>query len=88
MIYVDSTRNPLGNMIMCHMVADTHEELMEAAKKLGLQASWIQNEGSPREHFDISRAVRNRAIRDLGARPVKNREMVRIIQGKRDRSNE
>lgn len=85
MLYIDNARNPYGNMVMCHMIADTNEELVEAAQKLGLKPEWIQKEGTAQEHFDVSAAIKQKAIRELGARAISKREIIRIIQGKRDR---
>ena len=35
MLYVDHLRIPFGQMLMSHLVADTQEELRDAAKKIG-----------------------------------------------------
>jgi hypothetical protein len=55
-----------------HMVADTEEELMEFAKKLGLKASWVQYPGTPKVHFDVVESKRREAIQK-GAVPVECR---------------
>lgn len=39
-VYVDSEFIQYGRMKMCHMVADTEEELEEMATKLGLNLAW------------------------------------------------
>ena len=52
-------------MIMCHMTADSLEELHDAADKLGLRREWYQ--GPPETahpHYDISLSRRRRAIRE------------------------
>jgi hypothetical protein len=38
-----------------HLTADTTEELLAFAAKLGLRSSWIQNPGHVwKEHFDVT----------------------------------
>ena len=82
-VYVDDFFTPWRGMIMCHMVADSHEELVEfATQKLGLKAEWIQAEGTYREHFDVSKTVRQRAIR-LGAKTITRRELVELCRARR-----
>lgn len=49
-----------------HLMADTTEELVEFARKLGLKPEWIQYEGTVREHFDVVESKRKKAIA-LGA---------------------
>lgn len=67
---------------MSHMIADSHEELMDMANQLGLKVEWLQHEGTPKEHFDIPVHKRAQAIR-LGAKAVGMKELVRIIRSKR-----
>lgn len=54
---------PFRGMIMCHMFADTDEELEDMARKIGLSPAWIQK---PREsigpHYDISKSKRAWAV--------------------------
>lgn len=53
-VYVDDMRAPFGRMVMSHMIADTHEELLEMADRVGVALKWIQHPGKlRREHFDI-----------------------------------
>lgn len=65
-VYVDDMEWPFGRMLMCHMVADRHTELVAMAKAIGVQVKWIQHGGTYREHFDISKGMRAKAVR-LGA---------------------
>jgi hypothetical protein len=54
-VYVDKMRAQYGRMVMCHMYADTHEELVAMADKIGVARKWIQYPGHPvKEHFDIA----------------------------------
>ncbi|PZO72645.1 MAG: DUF4031 domain-containing protein [Mesorhizobium amorphae] len=55
-VYVDDMRAPYRGMIMCHMMADTTEELLAMADRIGVSRRWIQHAGTPHEHLDISRS--------------------------------
>lgn len=61
-VYVDTMRARFGRMIMCHMIADTEEELIAMARAIGLQQRWHQYPGTYRSHFDISLSKRKKAI--------------------------
>jgi hypothetical protein len=61
-VYVDDMRTPYRGMKMSHMLADTHDELLAMADKIGMQRRWIQHEGTYKEHFDISLTKRALAI--------------------------
>ncbi len=66
-VYVDDVRHRFGRMIMCHLWADTEEELHAFAARLGLKRAWFQEPPKARwKHYDISLGVKARAIR-LGA---------------------
>lgn len=82
MVYVDKARVPFKRMKLSHMVADTHEELIDMATKLELNLKWLQYPGTYKEHFDVSEGTRKRAI-DLGALEVSSKEIVRIIRSKK-----
>ena len=69
-------------MVLCHMVADSREELDAMADRIGVARRWIQAEGTPREHYDISRGARARAI-TYGAREVSWRELAAILRARR-----
>lgn len=62
-VYVDDMRASYGRMIMCHMIADTHDELIDMAIRIGVQTRWIQYPNTPREHFDISLSKRALAVK-------------------------
>lgn len=81
-VYVDAARIRFGRYRMNHMMADSTEELMEMAERLGLRAEWLQKAGQPDEHFDIASSKRQRAIR-LGACPVAPEELVSVIRQRR-----
>ena len=63
-VYVDDVRHRFGRMVMCHMWADTVEELHAFAAQLGLKRSWFQCPPKASwEHYDISLSVKAAAIR-------------------------
>ena len=53
MLYVDDLRLPLGRMLMSHLIADSPEELRQAADRLGLHRKYIQYPGTWKEHLDV-----------------------------------
>lgn len=71
-VYVDNMSAPFGNMLMCHMWADTDDELLEMADKIGVKRKWIQGHptlsfGKHRNaswvHFDIAKSKRSLALK-------------------------
>ncbi|ABS15042.1 DUF4031 domain-containing protein [Brucella anthropi] len=74
-VFVDDMAAAFGNMLMCHMWADTDEELLTMADMIGVKRKWIQGHptlsfGKHRNaswvHFDIAKSKRALAIK-LGA---------------------
>lgn len=71
-VYVDDMRAPFGNMVMCHMWADSDDELLAMADRIGVQRKWIQGHpvlsfGKHRNaswvHFDIALSKRALAVK-------------------------
>ena len=85
-VYVDDMfRSKMGEfrgMKMSHMMADTHEELMAMAHKIGLRPEWLQNEGEWLEHFDVAMSKREQAVQH-GAVEISMRKLVRRFGPKR-----
>lgn len=77
MVYVDNFDIPWRGMIMSHMIADSTEELLEMVDKIGVQRKWIQDAGTPREHFDIALGKKHLAIQH-GAKLIGMRELAKI----------
>jgi len=46
----------------CHMWADNLNELLVVAKRIGLKADWLQNEGGKFQHFDLTPRKRIAAL--------------------------
>lgn len=74
MVYVDDMKAKFQNMVMCHMIADTKEELLDMVDRIGVNRKWIQNEGEYLEHFDVSLSKRKLAV-GFGAKEITWREL-------------
>ncbi len=94
-VYVDDMEAEFGSMVMCHMWADSDDELLAMADKIGVGRHWIQ--GHPTlslekykkaswVHFDIAKSKRSLAVR-YGARqtdkygPVEHTARLKIKLG-------
>lgn len=78
-VYVDPAVNPFRNMKMCHMLADTVEELHAMADRIGLKREWFQG-----DHYDVSISKRRLAVA-AGAIEVTQKEIVKVRQRFRER---
>lgn len=66
-VYVDESIFKYGRMKMCHMWADTLEELHQMADKIGINRKWFQQPPKASwEHYDICLQKKRQAIM-LGA---------------------
>jgi hypothetical protein len=77
-VYIDDFNAPYGRMIMCHMVADTTEELLDMVKKIGVNPKWIQEAGTYNEHFDICLQKKKLAIAN-GAKEIGMRDYAAMV---------
>jgi hypothetical protein len=62
-VYVDRARNAYGRMLMCHMIADTPDELHAMADRIGIARRWFQQ--PPKAsfwHYDIAQSKRAIAV--------------------------
>lgn len=59
-VYVDNMKAAYGRMVMCHMVADSRDELLAMADKIGVARKWIQKPGTAWEHFDVCKSKRDK----------------------------
>lgn len=77
-VYVDNARHPYGRMLMCHMAADSLEELHAMADRIGVARRHFQ--GHTRfPHYDICQAKRRLAVA-CGAMEVSAKALVRVLQ--------
>jgi hypothetical protein len=80
MVYVDNMRAPFRRMIMCHMIADTSEELHAMADAIGVARRWYQG-----DHYDICLAKRAIAVAK-GAKEISQRELGMMVVARRRES--
>lgn len=75
-VYVDKATNGFHGMVMCHMIADSLEELHAMADALGLKRTWFQA-APPASfpHYDIALSKRAIAVK-LGAVECDRNEIV------------
>ena len=86
-VYVDDMyRYPMGQfrrMKMSHMIADSTEELLAMADRIGVDRKWLQYPGTYKEHFDIALSKRALAVK-AGAVEITWREYGRKCSARRD----
>jgi hypothetical protein len=75
-VYVDAAIWPYGRMKMCHMVADSVDELNAMADKIGVNRKFIQIKRYP--HFDICKSKREIAV-NSGAIEVDRRGFLEVV---------
>lgn len=83
-VYVDNMGVGYRGMIMCHMIADTREELLAMADRIGVARKWIQHPYTPKEHFDICKSKRHLACL-AGAIPISQRALALKIQERKQK---
>lgn len=79
-VYVDMARHRFGRMIMCHMIADTVDELHVMAGSLGCSHAWFQPRSFP--HYDLP-LFRRRMALEAGAIELDRRGLalrIRLIR--------
>lgn len=76
-VYVDDMKAKFGRMVMCHMVADTDEELRAMAARIGVAQRWHQ-----RDHFDIALSKRAEAVA-AGAVEITQRQLGCMVMRRR-----
>ncbi len=92
-VYVDRGRRPYRNprsgwrMIMCHMIADSGDELRAMAARIGVPVDDVQDEHTYREHYDVCLAARKKAVR-AGAIEVTQRELGRLLLARKAAQHE
>jgi hypothetical protein len=83
MVYVDDMRAKFGRMVMCHMTADSDEELHAMATRLGMKREWHQKAGTYKSHYDVSLSKRALAIH-FGAIEINRSQLGQMLKQKRE----
>jgi hypothetical protein len=92
-VYVDDMQLPAdadknGRAIRgrwSYLFADTSAELEDFARKLGLSSRWIQHQGEPGEHYDVTEGKRQQALK-LGTQQITWREAGLMFAGRREQA--
>lgn len=83
-VYVDNfyvTGMTYRGMKMCHMIADTRDELLQMVDAIGVDRQHIQAFGTRLEHFDICLAKRKLAVKN-GAIELTFRELAAMTRNR------
>lgn len=81
-VYVDDMRAPFGRMVMCHMVADSDEELHDMARRIGVARKWHQAPPRHDSHYDIAQSKKKLAVMS-GAVAITRRELSAMVMRRR-----
>lgn len=81
-VYVDNARHAYRGMLMCHMIADTPNELHAMADRIGVKRKHFQSDAST-PHYDICRAKRALAVK-AGAIQCDRHQYVAVIRRLRE----
>ncbi len=81
-VYVDEPMWGYGRMTMCHMFADSREELDAMADRIGVSRRWIQKAGTEREHYDIAKSKRALAV-EHGAIEIGMHQVAELMRARR-----
>ena len=84
-VYVDNAKHRYGRLILCHMFADTTEELLAMTEKIGVATCWVQAADTTHEHFDICKTKRALTV-SHGAIQVTLGELARMLAEKKLKS--
>jgi hypothetical protein len=81
-VYVDEMRAKFGRMILCHMTADSDEELHAMAARIGMKREWHQKAGTYKSHYDVSLSKRALAIH-FGAIEINRSQLGQMLKQRR-----
>ena len=76
-VYVDNYNAKFGGMTMCHLMADTLDELQAMADNIGVDRKWLQDDIKKAPHYDVCLSKKQLAIQ-FGARAITCQEMAKI----------
>lgn len=82
-VYVDDMRANFGRMVMCHMIADSDDELHAMAASIGVARRWHQKPPKARNsHYDIALSMRAKAVK-AGAVEITQRQCAAMCRNRR-----
>ena len=81
-VYIDNFNAQYSRMKMCHMIADTTEELLAMADKIGVARKWIQKAGTYHEHFDVCQSKKALAL-SFGAKEITASQLGMMLVARR-----
>ena len=85
-VYVDNLRDyGWRHGPSCHLIADSVEELLEFAVRMGMRPEWFQAKSTP--HFDLTAEGRKLAV-EHGAVELGNRQLIAKIRELRKKRKE
>jgi len=85
-VYIDNLRDyGWRHGPSCHLIADSLEELIEFAVRLGMKKEWFQPKSSP--HFDLNAEGRKTAVEN-GAIELSQRDFVAKLRELRANAKE
>jgi len=76
-VYVNKLRPRFGGLSLCHLLADSLDELHAMARKISVEPSLFQHDHIP--HYDLSRAKREQAIA-AGAKVIDRHELALLVE--------
>lgn len=80
-VYVDQAQNSYRRMKMCHMLADSLNELHAMADTIGIQRKWFQISRSGVPHYDICQSKKKLALAH-GAKEISRTEVAHLLTRK------
>ncbi len=81
-VYVDDMRATFGRLVMCHMVADTDDQLHAMADRIGVSRRRHQAPPAHHSHYDIALSKRALAVA-AGAQEITWRECALMVVARR-----
>lgn len=78
-VYVDNVQIPYGRMRMCHLLADSLDELHAMAEHIGVARRWFQGwDKASCPHYDVCLSKRERAVA-AGAIEIDRKELAAML---------
>ena len=86
-VYVDDPLWPFRGMIMCHMVADSLDELHTMAELVGMRREWFQDvPKASHPHYDLNQERRALAL-EFGAIYLPSKVLAKAVIARRKAGN-